>query len=168
MRSRIISFISVVTVFITVLSKCLPASLLVAEAANETIIVTCQDPTPHYVEKGTWSASSLPGYNGLGTRYTAENGASAVFRPTLSRGRYVVSYYRVLNSASQTASPLTVYHAEGQYTFHFNGTVGAEGWAGLDYYNFADGDSGYVEIESNDPNANLRASAVKFEKVEDA
>lgn len=168
MRSRIISFISVVTVFITVLSKCLPASLLFAEAANETIIVTCQDPTPHYVEKGTWSASSLPGYNGLGTRYTAENGASAVFRPTLSRGRYVVSYYRVLNSASQTASPLTVYHAEGQYTFHFNGTVGAEGWAGLDYYNFADGDSGYVEIESNDPNANLRASAVKFEKVEDA
>lgn len=167
MRSRIIPFISVVTVFITVLLACLPGSFLVAEAASETVIVTCSDSAPQYTETGLWKTSSLMGYNGLTTRYTAEKGASAVFRPILSRGKYVVSYYRVLNNTSQTASPLTVYHADGQQTYYFNGTVGAAGWVGLDYFTFADGDSGYVEIVSNDSNTNLRASAVKFEKVED-
>ncbi|MCM3748841.1 right-handed parallel beta-helix repeat-containing protein [Paenibacillus pasadenensis] len=116
---------------------------------------------------GTFSNSSLPGYNNSSTRYSNAIGASVKWTPTLDAGTYKVSIYRVVNSSSDNNAQVLVNSAAGLSSpISVNFTSGTSGWHELGTYTFNAGTGGYVtNTFSGNSGKNLRADAVRFEKI---
>ncbi|MFD0962229.1 golvesin C-terminal-like domain-containing protein [Paenibacillus chungangensis] len=137
------------------------------ERINIPIIVDNGD--PGYTEFGTWSDSSLPGYNNSGTRYSGSPDAYAQWTPTLANaGTYRVSIYKPVHANSDPAAQVDVVGAFGTTTFNLDYTSEPSGWVSLGEHYFAGGSSGYVRNTLASAGTAVRADAVKFERVEAA
>ncbi|MBR4308936.1 MAG: right-handed parallel beta-helix repeat-containing protein, partial [Oscillospiraceae bacterium] len=111
---------------------------------------------------GTWSNSSYGGYKGtvLGSSST---GAQIRWRPLLRRGHYEVLIYKVKVNTTESADEATdikVYHKNGTYSTTMNSHTGTSGFVSLGTFEFAEGNTGYVQATRS--SSTLRVSAVKF------
>lgn len=132
----------------------------------ETVIDNGQ---PGYTESGIWNNSSLPGYNGSGSRYSTNTSAPAYadWRPALSEGMYRVAIYRIVNpsnpASGDSSAQITIGSNDGTKTVPVNYTIGVTGWYDLGTYSFGDGTAGYVRNTISGGIA--RADAVRFIKL---
>lgn len=118
-----------------------------------------------YTESGSWSDSTLTGYNGSSTRFGHSSGASAKWTPDLGGGTYTVSIYKVVHANSDWNSKIVINHYGGSATHYLNYTEGSSSWVVLGDYAFSAGMSGYVQITRN-TSGYVRADAVKFECID--
>ncbi len=118
---------------------------------------------PGYVEYGPgWTNSSLAGFSHLTTRSSHSTGSIAQWTPTiLAAGNYDVRFWKVQDSSSDPAAPVTVNYSGGSHTTQLNCTTGSSGWGDLGTYPFATGSSGNVTLGYSGT-GNARTSMVKF------
>lgn len=150
-----------------------------ANPAEEKLLVDTDSGDNFYSEtEGTWSGSSVAGYDGSGTRYTLSRYAAAEWYPvTAEEGTYEVRIYHPVHTTDVTNDvKITLYDAEKQelYSEEYLWT-GEEspGWISLGEYELQPGKY-TVRLEKlgqqenpNSPGAHdqaLRADAVELVK----
>jgi beta-glucanase (GH16 family) len=118
---------------------------------------------PGYAEYGSgWTNSSLAGYSALPTRYSNATSAVATWTPTIqAAGNYDVQIWKVQNSASDPAAPVTVNYSGGSSKQTVNLTTGSSGWVDLGTFSFAAGSTGNVQLGFSGTGF-ARTSMVKF------
>lgn len=132
----------------------------------ETTIVDNDDGAPGYVESGSWSLSSNPGYNNGTYRFTRDTSppSTATWTPSLPQSG-VYEVYAVFRKGSDrtTSAPFTITHAEGStvVSINMNGefTVQEEY---LGRFSFTAGTSGSVRLDNNGGSGVYIADAVRF------
>ncbi|MEV4072159.1 TIM-barrel domain-containing protein [Nonomuraea fuscirosea] len=131
-----------------------PASSDPVVVTNEGGPATCSD-TPPYRETGTWSSSSLKGFDGSGTRFSATTGSTATWTARLPSGSYEVAVWYPAHTASTKQA---TYQVAGQDTL-VDQTSGGGEWHSLGTWPF-DGLAS-VTLSVTAP-GNHRADAVRF------
>lgn len=132
------------------------------------VIVDNQDFRPAYTETGEWLTSSLRGWDGGPTRYSAEGqlGGTATWRPELpAAGWYEVAVWYPSNDATTTQADYLVHHADGEAALVVNQQENARSWRPLGTYRFDAGRDGFVRL-SVDDEAFHRVNALRFRPVD--
>jgi len=125
--------------------------------------ILVSDMGPGYSEAGTWSNSSLPGYQNSSSRYSSASGQYAQWKPTIpSTGSYKVYIYKIVSANSDPNAKINITHAGGVTTKYVNYTTGSSGWVDLGTYNFNQGIQGYVRTYFNSSGSYARADAAYF------
>ena len=143
---------------------------LVRERAmtEHEIIVDNDDGAPAYVETGSWTTSTTPGYNGGTYRYdiTAEVlSGTATWTPSLPEaGWYPVWAWYRHGPNRPTDVRYEIHHAGGVTTVSISQEVHGQTWRFLGEYYFEAGTSGHVTLlnESDDPLQAVVADAIRF------
>ena len=143
-----------------------PAS---AAKADPIIYTTADD---NYFETGNWATTDNPALQsleGVPSRYLAYKG-NAYWVPELAHGKYKVSVYRTVHSASQDNQIYEiVHHGKTDYAV-VSFTSGEKGWVELGTFDFwGDGDD-YIKTSRPDKlntGKPLRMHAISFELVEE-
>ncbi len=129
-------------------------------------IYTIVDQASGYAESaGTWSTSSVAGYNGVAMRTsssTAPTSAVATWTPTLGAGEYLVSFYNPATAGASTDAKITVVQNGTTTTFTVNEASGTPGYVVLGSFYFAGTGGEYVSISQGATAGLLYASAVQF------
>ncbi|UKS24125.1 cohesin domain-containing protein [Paenibacillus sp. HWE-109] len=119
-----------------------------------------------YSETGTWSSSSVKGYNGTNTRYSNVGVRTAQWTPNIvEAGEYEVFIFKIMNStAGDKDVDIDVVYDGGTISTEQDWTTGTSGWVSLGKYPFAAGTTGYVIMngELSGSTTYSRADAVKF------
>nr|WP_238351544.1 glycoside hydrolase family 16 protein [Kribbella shirazensis] len=116
-----------------------------------------------YTETGTWTGSSVAGWQGAPTRTSNTATATADWRPTLeASGEYDVYAWVPNHSNSTTAARYTVTHATGSAATTLDQTTGGTRWILLGRYTFTAGTAGHITLTNAAGTGWLRTSAVKF------
>lgn len=123
---------------------------------------------PGYTESGSWSTSSLTGYDGSDTRYSYNTpGAYATWAPTIPEDAdYDVYIYKVAHSASDPNAEIQIAYNGGTDTQYHDFSAGSSGWIYLGAFPFASGSPGYVRNTLYTSGKSARADAVIFEKTQ--
>lgn len=136
---------------------------LVANFGNE-IIVDDEQATV----AGSWTASAAsPGFQGIGYRFrSGGSGANYVqFTPTIPySGSYQVFAWYVQGANRTTNAPYVISFSGGSQTNFINQKSGGSQWVSLGTFNFAAGNSGYVRVTDQFPDAAqvVMADAIRF------
>lgn len=131
------------------------------------IVADNDDGAPVFQKSGSWSTSSIAGYNG-GTYLTTQKtspASYAIWTPSLpSSGDYEV-YAIFRNGTNRTTdAPFTVVHADGTSVVHVDMTgSGSVVEIPLGKFKFNAGSSGYVRLDNNGGSGYYIADAVKFQ-----
>ncbi len=129
-------------------------------------IYTIVDQASGYAETaGTWSTSSVTGYNGVAMRTSASTSptsAVATWTPTLGAGEYLVSFYNPATAGASTDAKITVVQNGTTTTFTVNEASGTPGYVVLGSFYFAGTGGEYVSISQGATAGLLYASAVQF------
>jgi hypothetical protein len=134
-------------------------------ATGSDVIIDNTNNTQTYAELvGTFLDSSLNGYNGTKSRYSASPGAKARWTFVAPRtGTYAVHIYKVVNSGSDTNAKITVTHNGGSSVSYQNYTTGGSDWVSLGNFSFTEGATYTI---TNERSAGyLRADAVLFQQL---
>ncbi|WP_020576300.1 NEW3 domain-containing protein [Actinopolymorpha alba] len=134
------------------------------KVADAGVIVSNVDFWPSYVETGEWLGSSLAGWNGIQSRYSAPEvlGGTATWKPDLPQtGEYDVAVWYPTNFATTTKAAYVITHAGGVDEVIVNQQENANRWFPLGRYRFEAGQEGSVRIEVRDT-AFHRVSAAQF------
>jgi len=136
-----------------------PARTVVATPLPIALI---DDGGPGYSETGTWSPSSLAGWNGTTTRFSSVATATATWAPTLAwDGAYDVYVWLPQNMVSTSRATYTVSHDGGQSSVDIDQRTGANQWVLLGRYQFTAA-TGQVTVANGAGSGYLRTDAVKF------
>lgn len=131
-----------------------PASSGPVVVTNEGGPPTCSD-TPPYRETGTWSSSSLKGFDGSGTRFSTTAGSTATWTARLPSGSYEVAVWYPAHMASAKQAD---YRAGGQDVVVDQTSSGGQ-WRSLGTWPF----DGLASVTLSVSGAgNHRADAVRF------
>ncbi|WP_410793302.1 family 16 glycosylhydrolase [Kribbella sp. C-35] len=116
-----------------------------------------------YTETGTWTASSVQGWQGTSTRTSNTPTATADWRPTLeTSGEYDVYAWVPNHVNSTTAARYTVTHTAGSDATTLDQTTGGLRWVHLGRYAFTAGTTAHVTVTNAAGTGWLRTSAVRF------
>ena len=143
---------------------------------NLPVLVKTTIPTPSdggiysvfdegYAESGIWFSSTRKGYNGTASRYCRDLGASIKWNPSLNAGTYKVSIYNIANDADPNTK-VNIAHSDFVDTKTINFNTGNDGWVDLGTYDFSTGTSGFISLTLMTVGYNVRANAIKFEKID--
>ncbi|TDD26813.1 hypothetical protein E1218_12200 [Kribbella turkmenica] len=127
--------------------------------------IVVDDGQAGYSEQGVWSASSLRGYLGSGTRFTSgQTEAVATWKPELpAAGRYQVSVWYPATTSSTTAATYVIHTVGGTEMLTVDQTAGAGQWRVLGSYDL-DPANAAVQLSSLNT-GHHRADAVRFEPL---
>ncbi|MFE5321546.1 cadherin-like beta sandwich domain-containing protein [Paenibacillus sp. NPDC056579] len=144
--------------------------VLAAEAEGAIIL---DNGEAGYSESPSWSASSIKGYNGTATRVTGGVGHTASWKPSLQKGTYRVSFYKVVRPTPSTGDPqmkVEVLHGSAVHTASINATEGTSGWVELGTFAFDGSGNELVRLTRTTTLSGTftHADAVRFEPVQDA
>lgn len=139
---------------------------LATDDVLETITIDNGD--TGYSESGSWSDSSLIGYNNSTTRFTGNVGAYVQWTPNIATaGTYRVSLFKPVHANSDPDAKIDIADAFGTTSISLDYTSEPSGWVSLgEYYFDIGGGAGYVRNTLVTPGASARADAVKFERVD--
>ncbi|MGI8335658.1 family 16 glycosylhydrolase [Actinomadura scrupuli] len=139
------------------------------ESAARTVVATplpiavVDGGGPGYSETGTWSASSLVGWNNSTTRATGAPTATATWTPELAwDGAYDVYAWVPQHTNSTAKATYTVNHTAGQTAVDVSQKTGGNQWVLLGRYEFTTAGTGHVTIANGAGSGYLRTDAVKF------
>lgn len=125
--------------------------------------VLINDMETGYSEVGTWSNSSLLGYQHSSSRYAGISGQYAQWKPNIpGDGNYEVYLYKIVNANSDPQAKVNITHSGVVTTKYIDFTTGTSGWVFLGSYNFMAGTTGYVRTYYNTAGTYARADAVYF------
>ncbi len=145
------------------------AQIRVADAGQ---IITNETPAPAYRQTGSWLRSSLPGYQGIRSRYSApeEIGGTATFEATIAEdsefgpGEYRISVWYPSNAETTTEARYVVQHADGEDTVVRSQRSGANTWTDLGTWTLAPGKASVtLHVDNTDFH---RTSACRFLPLE--
>ena len=111
-----------------------------------------------------WLSSNKKGYNESISRYCQDLGASVQWNPSLKAGTYKVSMYNIRENADPN-SKVIIAHKKNLVAQNINLRDLAEGWIELGTYDFNTGIDSYLQLSLSTIGYNVRANAIKFEKV---
>ncbi|WP_154795953.1 NEW3 domain-containing protein [Occultella kanbiaonis] len=123
---------------------------------------------PAYTETGEWLRSSLTGWNGIRSRYSAPEavGGTATWTPNLPEaGTYEVAVWYPSNAETTDSAAYVVTHAGGTDELVISQRSAPNNWRTLGTYEFAAGTAGNVTLEVRNA-AFHRTSAVRFLPIE--
>lgn len=134
---------------------------------ENTIVVDNDHNFDSYAElEGTWLDSSLTGYDGSETRFSAYT-SRVRWTPDLpASGLYDVYIYKVVHSTSDQNAKITIHSEDGDSVQYLDYTAGTPGWVSLGTISFTSGTNGFVQNEYQGPGTYTRADAVKFVMAE--
>jgi hypothetical protein len=146
-----------------------------AKTATRTINVAIGRPefivdnsSANYAETaGTWTTSSLTGFNGSSTRVSSSANATVTWQPNLAAGFYTIGIFKPRTSGSSNDAVVTIVHdglTENQTVDLRSTTAGFVELPGVFY--FKAGTSGLVRLTQGPLGGNLRADAIRFTRAE--
>ncbi len=131
-----------------------PVSTDPVVVTNEGGPATCSDTQP-YRETGTWSSSSLKGFDGSGTRFSSTEGSTATWSARLPAGSYEVAVWFPAHTASTKQA---TYQVGGQDVV-VDQTASGGAWHSLGTWPFDGLASVTLTVNAA---GNHRADAVRF------
>ncbi len=144
---------------------------IVHAAAEESFIIDNGD--AGYTETPAWGTSSVKGYNGTATKVTGGVGYNVTWMPTLQKGTYKVSFYKVVRPTPSSGDPqmkVEVLHGTSVYSASINATEGTSGWVELGTFAFEGSGNELVKLTriTTTSGTFTHADAVRFERVQAA
>lgn len=127
---------------------------------------TCDPEQPAYSEEGSWAGSSLSGFDGSKTRYSA--GGTATWRAALEPGTYEVSVWFPAHSSSTTEATYQVADVAegGAVDVPVNQRDSGGEWVSLGSYTFTGADPlPRVSVRNTADAGYVRTDAVRFRQV---